>query len=136
MAISQQVRDYGLLYTLEVSVVTNKEEQFQSLLLTKKNVKTEDSVSRSLTSLGVKVLAIMVGTFDAFWDVLLPSVEDAVTLTLRTLETKQHLMHTEILGRRRITVAIFEVPSYLLDENLAAYLLQFGEIVSGTHDNI
>ena len=40
------------------------------------------------------------------------------------------------MGRRRTTVSIYEVPSYLRDANLAAYMLQFGDIVSATHDGM
>ena len=40
------------------------------------------------------------------------------------------------MGRRRTTVSIYEVPSFLRDANLAAYVLQFGNIVSATHDGM
>ena len=40
------------------------------------------------------------------------------------------------MGRRRTTVSIYEVPSFLRDANLAAYMLQFGDIVSATHDGM
>ena len=40
------------------------------------------------------------------------------------------------MGRRRTTVSIYEVPSFLRDVNLAAYMLQFGDIVSATHDGM
>ena len=33
-------------------------------------------------------------------------------------------------------MAIFEVLSALLNKNLATYLLQFGKIVSATHDSM
>ena len=38
--------------------------------------------------------------------------------------------------RRRTTVSIYEVPGFLRDANLAAYMLQFGDIVSATHDGM
>ena len=40
------------------------------------------------------------------------------------------------MGRRRTTVSIYEVPSFLRDANLAAYMLQFGDIVSATHNGM
>ena len=33
-------------------------------------------------------------------------------------------------------VVIHEVPSYLIDDNLAAYMLQFGDIASTSHDGM
>ena len=59
---------------------------------------TKDSVPHSLASLGVKVLAIIAGTSYAFWDVLLPFVENSVALTERTLETKDLILRTKYLG--------------------------------------
>ena len=40
------------------------------------------------------------------------------------------------MGRRRTTVSIYEVPSFLIDVNLAAFILQFGDIVSATPDGM
>ena len=41
----------------------------------------KDMVLRQLSSLGVKVEAIIAGTSYAFWDILVPTVEEAVALT-------------------------------------------------------
>ena len=96
----------------------------------------KDMVLRQLSSLGVKAQAIIAGTSYAFWDILVPTVEEAVALTKKKLENKEYFFRTEYMGRRRTTVSIYEVPSFLRDANLAAYMLQFGDIVSATHDGM
>ena len=93
-------------------------------------------VLRQLSSLGVKVQAIIAGSSYAFWDVLLPTEEEAVALTRKTLENKEYFFRTEYMGRRRTTVSVYEVPSFLRDANLAAFMLNFGDIVSATHDGM
>ena len=40
------------------------------------------------------------------------------------------------MGRRRTTVSVYEVPSFLRDANLATFILNFGDIVSATHDGM
>ena len=96
----------------------------------------KDMVLRQMSSLGVKAQAIIAGVSYAFWDILLPTTEEAVALTKKTLENKDYFFRTEYMGRRRTTVSIYEVPSFLRDANLAAYMLQFGDIVSATHDGM
>ena len=96
----------------------------------------KDMVLRQISSLGVKAQAIIAGASYAFWDILLPNIEDAVALTKKPLENKEFFFRTEYMGRRRTTVSIYEVPSFLRDANLAAYMLQFGDIVSATHDGM
>ena len=93
-------------------------------------------VLRQLSSLGVKVQGIMAGTSYAFWDILIPTVEEAVALTRKTLENKEYFFRTEYMRRRRTTVSVYEVPSFLRDANLAAFMLKFGDIVSATHDGM
>ena len=51
-------------------------------------------VSKSFAGESVKVLAIIAGTSYAFWNVLLPTTEDTVALTRKTLETKEHILCT------------------------------------------
>ena len=96
----------------------------------------KDMVLRQISSLGVKAQAIIAGASYAFWDILLPTIEEAVALTKKSLENKEFFFRTEYMGRRRTTLSIYEVPSYLRDANLAAYMLQFGDIVSATHDGM
>ena len=96
----------------------------------------KDMVLRQLSSLGVKAQAIIAGTSYAFWDISVPIVEEAVALTKKPFENKEYFFLTEYMGRRRTTVSIYEVPSFLRDANLAAYILQFGDIVSATHDGM
>ena len=93
-------------------------------------------VLRQLSSLGVKVQAIMAGTSYAFWDILIPTVEEAVALTRKTLENKEYFFRTEYMRQRRTTVSVYEVPSFLRDANVAAFMLKFGDIVSATHDGM
>ena len=40
------------------------------------------------------------------------------------------------MGRQQSTVSVYEVPSFLRDANLAAFMLNFGDIVSATHDGM
>ena len=40
------------------------------------------------------------------------------------------------MGRRRTTVSVYEVPSFVRDANLAAFMLNFGDFVSATHDGM
>ena len=57
----------------------------------------KDMVLCQLSSLGVKVQAIIAGTSYTFWDILLPS-EEAVTLTRKTLENKEYFFPNGIHG--------------------------------------
>ena len=78
-----------------------------------------------LSSLCVKVQVVITSTSCAFWDVLLATEEEAVTLTRKTLENKDKFFRTKYMGLR-IMVSIYEVPSFLGDANLAAFMLNFG----------
>ena len=40
------------------------------------------------------------------------------------------------MGWRRTTVSVYEVPSFFRDTNLAMFMLNFGDIISATHDRI
>ena len=86
-----------------------------------------------LTSVGVKVLDVIVKTSYTFWDALLLTAEEAVTFTHETLENKDYIFHTEYMGWQRTMVSVYEVPSFLRDANLAAVMLNFGDIVSTSH---
>ena len=96
----------------------------------------KDMVLRLLSSLGVKVQAIIAGSSYAFWDIPLPTEDEAVALTCKTLENKEYFFHTEYMGRQRTTVSVYEVPSFLRDTNLAAFMLNFGDIVPATYDGM
>ena len=54
----------------------------------------------------------------------------------KTLESKEYIFCIEYLGRRRATVAVNGVPSYLLNENLAAYMLPFRDIAFAPRDSM
>ena len=49
----------------------------------------KDMVLCQLTSLGIKVQAIIAGTSYAFWDILVPTEDEVVALTHKTLENKE-----------------------------------------------
>ena len=103
----------------------------------RENVKPgKDMVLRQLSSLGVKVKTIIVGNSYAFWDILLLTIKKAFALTRKSLENKGYFSRTEYLGRRQTTVSVNVVPCFLRDANLAAYMLNYGNIVSASHDGM
>ena len=65
---------------------------------------TKDMVLRQLFSLGVKVQAIIVGTSYNFWDVLIPTVEEVVALTRKTLENKEFFFRTGAAADHGISI--------------------------------
>ena len=139
-AISSEVQGHGLMFNLEEVRQDQKKRTVSVFVVDKRSRKivkpAKDMVLRQISSLGVKAQAIIAGGSYAFWDILLPTIEDAVALTKKSLENKEFFFRTEYMGRRRTTVSIYEVPSFLRDANLAAYMLQFGDIVSATHDGM
>ena len=58
------------------------------------------------------------------------------SLTKKTLESKEHFFRTEYMERRRTMVSIYEIPSFLGDANLAAFMLNFCDTVSASHDRM
>ena len=52
---------------------------------------TKDMVLRQLSTLGVKVQAIIAGTSYAFWDILIPTIEETVALTRKNIR-KQRIL--------------------------------------------
>ena len=139
-AISSEIQEHGLMFNLEEVRQDQKKRTVSVFVVDKRSRKivkpAKDMVLRQISSLGVKAQAIIAGASYAFWDILVPTVEEAVALTKKSLENKEYFFRTEYMGRRRTTVSIYEVPSYLRDANLAAYMLQFGDIVSATHDGM
>ena len=139
-AISSEIQEHGLMFNLEEVRQDQKKRTVSVFVVDKRSRKivkpAKDMVLRQISSLGVKAQAIIAGASYAFWDILLPTTEEAVALTKKSLENKEYFFRTEYMGRRRTTVSIYEVPSYLRDANLAAYMLQFGDIVSATHDGM
>ena len=49
-------------------------------------------VLRQISSLGVKAQAIKAGTSYAFWDILLPTIDEAVALTKKKNTRKQRVL--------------------------------------------
>ena len=139
-AISSEVQEHGLMFNLEEVREDQKKRTVSVFVVDKRSRKivkpAKDMVLRQISSLGVKAQAIIAGASYAFWDILLPTIEDAVALTKKSLENKEFFFRTEYMGRRRTMVSIYEVPSFLRGANLAAYMLQFGDIVSATHDGM
>ena len=80
-------------------------------------------------------VVIIAGTTYTLWEVLLLT-EDAVALIRTNLESKYNISKVEYLGQQRTTVAVYEVPSYLIDEIKAAYMLQYNEIVGTSHNGM
>ena len=58
----------------------------------------KDMVLRQLSSLGVKAQAIIAGISYAFWDTLVPTVEEAVALTKKPLENKEYFSGVNTWG--------------------------------------
>ena len=137
---SSEVQEHGLMFNLEEVRQDQKKRTVSVFVVDKRSRKiikpAKDMVLRQIFSLGVKAQAIIAGTSYAFWDILLPTIDEAVALTRKPLENKEFFFRTEYMGRWRTTVSIYEVPSFLRDANLAAYMLQFGDIVSATHDGM
>ena len=139
-AVSGEVQERGLVFDLE-EVGQDRREGAVSVFVVDKRSReivepAKDMVLRRISSLGVGAQAIVAGASCAFWDVLLPTAEEAVALTEESLENKECFFRTEYVGRRRTAVSIYEVPGCLRDANLAAYMLQFGDVVSATHDGM
>ena len=128
------------MFTLEEVKQDQKKRTVSVFVVDKQSRKivkpAKDMVLRQLSTLGVKVQAIIAGTSYAFWYILIPTVEETVALTRKTLENKEYFFRTEYMGRRWTTVSVYEVPSFLRDANLAACMLQFDDIVSATHDRM
>ena len=107
-----QVQEHGLMFSLEEVRQDQKKRKVSVFVVDKRSSKivkpTKDMVTRQLSSLGVKVQVIIAGTSYAFWDVLVRTEEEAVTLTRKTLENS---IFSEYMGRRRTTVSIYEIPS-------------------------
>ena len=139
-AFSSQVQEQGLLFNLEEVRQDQKRRTVSVFFVDKRSCKTvmptKDIVLHQLFSQGIKVQALIAGTSYAFWNILLPTVKEAVDLTQKTLENKEYFFCTEYMGWQRTMVSIYEVSSFLRDASLAAYMLNFGDIVSVTHDGM
>ena len=87
------------------------------------------------------MLAVIAGTSLGFfvvffwWGGLLSPAIDVAFMT-KTLESQDYIFRYEYLGRRRTSVTVHEVPSYLIDKNIATYMLQFGVIIIVSHDSM
>ena len=88
-AISSEVQEHGLIFNLEEERRDQKKRTVFVFVVDKRSRKivkpTKDMVLRQLSSLGEKVQA---GTAYAFWDILIPTVEEAVALTQKTWKTR------------------------------------------------
>ena len=139
-AVSGRVRERGLMFSLEEVRLDRGRGAVSVFVVDGRSGKivgpVGDVVLRRLSGLGVRVRAIIAGSSCAFWDVLLPTEEEAVALTRKTLENREYFFRTEYMGRRRTAVSVCEVPSFLRDASLAAFVLGFGDIVSAAHDGV
>ena len=68
------------------------------------------------------------GCRNIWYILLLLAIEDAVAFTWKTFKIGENIFKTEYLGLRSATLPVCEVPSYLVNENLATYMLQIGDI--------
>lgn len=69
------------------------------------------------------------------WDVLLPTTEEAITMVNMDLITKDLILRTEYRGMRKTSVAVFEVLAHIKGEALAAYFMQFRQILYFSSDH-
>ena len=80
-AISSQVQEHGLMFNLEEVRLDQKKRTVSVIVVDKRSRKifkpVKDMVLRQLSSLGVKVQAIIAGTSYAFWDILWQTEEEA-----------------------------------------------------------
>ena len=73
-AISSQVQEHDLMFNLEEVRQNQKKRTVSVFVVDKRSCKiVKPMVLRQLSSLGIKVQAIIAGTSYAFWDILLPS---------------------------------------------------------------
>ena len=109
-AISSDVLDKSLVFILEEVKQDQKKRTVSVFVVDKRSRKslkpTKNMVLRQISSLGVKLLAVIARTSNTFGDVLLPTAEEAVALTRKMLENKEYIFWTEYMGRRRTTVSI------------------------------
>ena len=84
-AISSEVQEHELMFNLEEVRLDQKKRTVSVFVVDKRSRKivkpAKDMVLRQLSSLDVKAQAIIAGTSYAFWDILVPTVEEAVALT-------------------------------------------------------
>lgn len=100
-----------------------------------KVVPPQDTVIQSLMYLGVKPQRVIKGSF-FMWDILPPTAEDCVKVTSHELITKDLILQTEYQSQHRTPVTLLEVPPKVIGEHLAAYLIQYGQILGATSDNL
>ena len=84
-AISSEIQEHGLMFNLEEVRQDQIKRTVSVFLVDKRSRKivkpAKDMVLRQISSLGVKAQAIIAGASYAFWDILLPTTEEAVALT-------------------------------------------------------
>ena len=89
---------------------------------------TKDMVMRQLSSLGVKVQAIIAGTSYAFGDELIPTAEEAVAQTRSSSKIKSTFSEANTWGGSEPQYQ-YTVSSFLRNANLADFMPNFGGIV-------
>lgn len=68
------------------------------------------------------------------WDVLLLTSENCADATFHDLNTNGNIIRTEYRVRRRTKLAVYDIPDYILEDHLGAYLMQYGQLVSVTKE--
>ena len=65
---------------------------------------------------------------ETFEDVLLPTEEQAAKAAANNIITKHFRLQPEYKGTRRLRVTVCNVPAYITEEVLAAYLSAYGKV--------
>ena len=101
--ISSGMKEHGLMFNLEKVKQDQKKRTVYVFVVDKRLLKIvkphKDMVVCQLTSLGVKVLAVIAGTSYDFWDVMSLTAEGAVALPRKPLENKDYIFRTEHMRR-------------------------------------
>lgn len=88
----------------------------------------KDMVKYSLISLEVKSQQIIRSNRFFMWDILLPMPEMCEVIS-RELIKQDYILMREYLVRLRTNVTDYEVPAYVMGEQLCIYLMQYEYLV-------
>ena len=86
------MQEHGLLFNLEEVRQDQKKRTVSVFVVDKRSRKikpAKDMVLRQLSSRGINMQAIIAGTSYAFWDILVPTEDEAVALARKNLENKE-----------------------------------------------
>lgn len=128
------------IYKKDVSEIKTSDNSSMSVFVVEKHLHkichSTKTLIKSLMYLVVKLQRVKRSKGYSMWDVLLSpaaNCEDALSLDLIT---KDFILRTEYEDRWRNHVSIFKVPSQVIREHLAAYWVQFGQILNATTSDL